>query len=263
MIYTHKQHFIAWLFLEVYSPEKLPDPRGQITSWFLNSDLSKNHVAWKQDRDREYWEMMALTTPTQLRCVCVRRGAVGLSNFGVCSHDCLCKGSLVERSRLGREATVYRPDLPCEVETPPQHLVPEQRVIFACSQKSIEVWMRFLRNNFEECFTVIFIKKSPIFIMSPKYFQLNRWENGKWNYSSEKHLRNPKTRRDFYLDLELFIGVKKFEFHLVNPVSFSHSIVQLYNVHMSKKRRVRFKYILTFQVNKLHIHSLITFAGQK
>ncbi len=38
-----------------------------------------------------------------------------------------------------------------------------------------------------------------MFVISLIYFQLNRWENGKCNYSSEEHLRNPKISRGFYL----------------------------------------------------------------
>ncbi len=71
--------------------------------------------------------------------------------------------------------------------------------------------MRSLWNNIEECYTVIF-KKSPIFIISPIYFLLNYWENGKRNYTAES-----KNQQSFFLnlDLELLIFVKKFEFYLV------------------------------------------------
>jgi hypothetical protein len=52
-----------------------------------------------------------------------------------------------------------------------------------------------LLKQFREHYTVI-LKKSPISIISPIYFELYSWENGKCNCSSEKHLRNLKTNRD-------------------------------------------------------------------
>jgi hypothetical protein len=43
----------------------------------------------------------------------------------------------------------------------------------------------------------VIFKKSPIFIISLIYFQLNLGENGKCNYSSEEYHRNPKASRGF------------------------------------------------------------------
>ena len=58
-------------------------------------------------------------------------------------------------------------------------------------------------------------KKSLTSFISPKCFLLNRWENGDDDRASEKHLRNSKTSRGSYLDLELCIFVKIFEIYLV------------------------------------------------
>jgi hypothetical protein len=41
---------------------------------------------------------------------------------------------------------------------------------------------------------------------------------GNCNISSEKHLRNQKTSRGSFLDLELLIFVKKFEFYLMTQL---------------------------------------------
>ncbi len=57
--------------------------------------------------------------------------------------------------------------------------------MFCLYTEPIRVRMRSLWNKFEE-WTVIF-KKSPIFIISQIYFQLNLGENGKCNYSSEEY----------------------------------------------------------------------------
>ncbi len=48
-------------------------------------------------------------------------------------------------------------------------------------------------------------------IISPICFHLKHWESGKCNRSSEEHLRNLKTSRASYLDIELFFFVKKFD----------------------------------------------------
>jgi hypothetical protein len=51
---------------------------------------------------------------------------------------------------------------------------------------------------------------------SPICFHFNSGENCKYASSSEEHLSNPKTSRESYLDLKLFIVVKKtFELFLV------------------------------------------------
>jgi len=56
------------------------------------------------------------------------------------------------------------------------------------------------------------LKKSPISIISLICFQLNLLEIGITDSSSEAHLKSSKTSRDSYLELELSIFVKIFEF---------------------------------------------------
>jgi hypothetical protein len=71
----------------------------------------------------------------------------------------------------------------------------------------LKQYWRVLYSDFEEM--------SPNKFFSPIYFQLNHWKNGKCNSSSEEHLRNPKTNKGSYLDIELFILFKKFEFNFL------------------------------------------------
>ncbi len=56
------------------------------------------------------------------------------------------------------------------------------RIVFACSHKSIRVWMRSLDSGF----TVV----SNNYLILIIIFNLNRWEMAT---ASEKHLRNPET----------------------------------------------------------------------
>ncbi len=91
------------------------------------------------------------------------------------------------------------------------------RKCFACSQKSIGVRIRSLCNNIRECCSV-FLKRSPILVISPLCFHLNRLKNGKCNCSLEEHLQNPKTWFLFTGRPRAFNFCQKFEFYLADPV---------------------------------------------
>jgi hypothetical protein len=80
--------------------------------------------------------------------------------------------------------------------------------------RNLLVRIRSLCNNIRECCSV-FLKRSPILMISPICFHLNRWKNGKCNCSLEEHLQNSKTWFLFTGRPRAFNFCQKFEFYLV------------------------------------------------
>ncbi len=109
-----------------------------------------------------------------------------------------------------------------------QTFLRDPRKYFACSQKSIGVRIRSLCNNNRECCSV-FLKRSPILMISPICFHLNRWKNGKCNCSPEEHLQNPKTNSGSYLqvNLKLYIFVNKIELMNSDPLIFRFHLLNI------------------------------------
>ncbi len=68
-----------------------------------------------------------------------------------------------------------------------------------------------------ECYSVVF-KKSRIINISPICFHLSHWKNCNCKSSSEKYLRNPKTKRGSWLDLDWLYFVKNFLIQSHDPV---------------------------------------------
>jgi hypothetical protein len=61
--------------------------------------------------------------------------------------------------------------------------------LFCLFPETTGSWTRSFCDNIGEFYTVV-LKSSPIIIISPKCFHLNRWENS----SSEEHVRNLKNQ---------------------------------------------------------------------
>jgi hypothetical protein len=69
--------------------------------------------------------------------------------------------------------------------------------------------------SLEESSRVKILNKSPIYIISPIFFHLHRAENGIGDRSAGEHLKNLKCSRGSWLDLEISIFAKTFQFYLV------------------------------------------------
>jgi hypothetical protein len=81
-------------------------------------------------------------------------------------------------------------------------------LVNACSQKPIAVNLRIILKSIEESSNIYNFSNTV-------FFHLNRAENGKYNNSSENHLKSSKTSRISYLDLKPIIFVEQFEYYLV------------------------------------------------